>query len=178
MDGKDASDFLGVNAKAADSDKLDGKDSVAYTNPVVSAQTDDTELPFLTVVELAELTITTPSGGGIAIWGMLRPEKAVNGQATWWLQVDNGTCTFDVANFFSITPSRIGNEGTFDTASPIMGVAEVAAGDHTVTVCGRTFDGSTLTVETTLMAMYATDVTKSGSISSAGDLGEEGVPTS
>ncbi len=163
---------------ADDAAALEGKAGASYTNPVVSVQTDDTSLPNATVVELAELTINTPDDGGLIISGMLRPNATATGQATFWLQLDSGTCSFTTGEFYSITPSRIGQEGTVDTSAPILGVVETSSGDHTVTLCARTFTGGPLTVETTLVAEYATSVSKSGSISGAGELPADGVPTS
>jgi hypothetical protein len=40
LDGKDSTDFLGVNSKAADSDTLDGKDSTAFLQGAISIATN------------------------------------------------------------------------------------------------------------------------------------------
>jgi hypothetical protein len=161
-----------------DAATLDGADSVAYTNPAAGDVSDNVALPLNTVAELAELSITAPVSGGLVITGVVTPASATSGQATFWLQVDNATCTFDVANFYSVFYGRVEQTGNAGTSASASGVAAVAAGPHTVTFCGRTFTLGPLTVEASLNAEFATSVTRTGSISSAGDGGDAGAPTS
>jgi phage baseplate assembly protein gpV len=160
-----------------DAATLDSKDSGAYTNPSVAVLSDSVAMPNGVVVELAELSITAPAAGGLVINGHLDSEVNTIGQATFWLQADNATCTFDTANFYSIDAGRIEITGGFGTSASIVGAAAVAAGPHTVTMCARTFTGGPLTGDTSLVAQFVTSLTKSGSISSAGG-GGEGEPTS
>lgn len=160
-----------------DAATLDGADSGAYTNPASSTLSDNVGLDLSTVVELAELSITAPAGGGLVINGQLTPWTAVVGEATYWLQVDNAACTFNVANFYSIANGRIEQTGNFGTSGSVVGTAAVGTGAHTVTFCGRTFAGGPLLVDVSLVAEYVTDVTRTGSISS-NDGGGAGEPTS
>lgn len=179
IDAEDGSPAQADNATTADNaDTLDGKEGSAYTNPAVVDLNDNVSLAAgVATTELAELTITLPSGSGVAIWGMVTPQNTgVNSLATFWLQVDNATCTFDVANFYSVMWGRFGT-GSGASSTSIQGAVDVPAGSHTVTMCGFNFSGATFPADTSLMAMYATDVSSSGFVASTGD-GGEGLPSS
>ena len=149
-----------------DAATLDGADSVAYTNPAAGARSASVALPLNTVVELAELPIAAPAAGGLVINATLYNNSTnTTGQATFWLQADNGTCTFDAANFYSIDAGRyeVVNPG-FGTSPGVVGTAAVTAGAHTVTLCARTFAGGPLNTSSSLTAQFVTGLTRAGSL--------------
>lgn len=163
----------------ADAATLDGKDSTEFLAPVAAAVGDGLALPLSTVVELAEVSLEAPAAGGFAITAAFDPESNVAAQATFWLQVDNATCTFNVANFFSVSSGRVEILGPgFGTSGVVTGAAAVSAGPHTVTFCGRTFTGGPISAESSLVVQYATSVTRTGTISSTSGDGSAGEPTS
>jgi hypothetical protein len=167
LDGIDSSGFV----QAADAS--------AYTNPVAAAVGDGLALANGVVVKVAEVSLEAPADGGFAITGALDPESNTAGQATFWLQADNTTCTFDVPNFYSISTGRVEIIGPgFGTSGIITGAVAASAGPHTVTFCARAFAGGPLSVESSLVVEYATSVTRTGSISSAPGDGSAGEPTS
>ena len=163
-----------VNATNADNaDTLDGKDSTYYENPVVSVLGDDISMPFNAVVELGEVAVTAPSSGGLVIDGTLVTEFSVTSGASFWFQVDNGTCEFVNTEFFSVTYGIMEVSAEYGHGS-IHGVAPAAAGAHTVTFCGRVFVGATMTVDTSLITTFSADVTSSGTITEIGGGGGGG----
>jgi hypothetical protein len=161
-----------------DAATLDGIDSTGFLAPVAAAVGDGLALPNGAIVELAEVSLEAPAAGGFAITAALDPESNVAAQATFWLQVDNATCTFNTANFFSVSNGRVELVGGFGTSGVVTGAAAVSAGPHTVTFCGRTFTGGPISAESSLVVQYATSVTRTGSISSTSGDPAAGEPTS
>ena len=156
---------------------LDGKDSVAYTNPAANDVGFGNALPIDTVVEVAELSVSAPASGGLVINGVITPTDNGTGQATFWLQADNATCTFDGANFYSIDWGRLEQTGAAGNSPSVTGAVAVGAGPHTITMCARTFTAGPLNAAASLVAQYVTGVTKTGSLASTGG-GGAGEPTS
>ena len=165
--------------QVVDAGELDGKGSAAYTNPVVNVKVDDVFMEAgVTTTEIAELSMTTPADGGLMIWASISPEIQTTASfATFWVQVDNDTCTFDVPNFFSTIWGRLGT-GSGAATSTLQAGSSLSAGIHTVTLCGFNFNGPSFEADASLTAMYATDVDSSGSLSTAatGQPGAAGTP--
>ncbi len=87
VDGKDASDFLGVNDKAADSDKLDGLDSseILFTAPVATIWMDlPNDIKFAEGIE----EVTSPNTGVFCLrlasdLGLTNPEIFAHVTVEW-----------------------------------------------------------------------------------------------
>jgi hypothetical protein len=164
---------------ATNADKLDGIDGSGYMNPAAGTVGDNLSMPLTTVKKLAELSITTPGPGGLSIQATLTPSTVVTAGASFWLQANDTACAFDIDPFYSIAYGIISQPGNFGTSATITGVVVVPAGANTVTLCGRTFSGATMTMDTMLNAMYSTSVDRGGSLSTAaaGGDGGPGTPT-
>jgi hypothetical protein len=118
--------------------------------------------------------ITTPLSGGNQRWaeidfevpaaGMLLINTSVSAydpdseeQSLWWLQVDDSVCknsspsTDSVAFGYLTTPGSSKRQGVAFT-----GVAEVTAGAHSVTLCGRGPAGNTQVYEPNITVLFST----------------------
>ena len=168
---------LAVN-QVVDADKVDGLDGEDLSNTAVNRKFDDVRMQAdVTTTEIAELSITTPSRGGLTIWATVSPEiHTTTAFATLWVQVDNDSCTFDIPNFFGTVWGRLGT-GSGAASATIQAAVSLPPGDHTVTLCGYNFDGPSFDADASLTAMFSTDVDSSGSLSTAnGSPGGAGTP--
>ncbi len=162
-----------------DAATLDGKDGVSYTNPAAAAVGDNTALVLVTPVKVAEVSVEAPAAGGFVMNGQVTPPLGVTAQFSFWLQADNTTCTFDVANFYSIDYGRVqATAGTSSASVSVVGGVAVSAGAHTVTLCSYLASGGPVSVDSSIVAQYVTSMMRTGTLSSAPDAEGDDIPSS
>jgi|FLYL01.1.fsa_nt_gi hypothetical protein len=166
VDGKDASDFLGKTQKAADADKLDGKDASDLETFVASSQSDWIEGSAPSVAptgsEVLQTTVTAPASGFILVTYTASMEIAGgNGEwATTWVTLDSADCGFDDSFLVpddhlvgTIAYEQVGDVGDETTLAGSTVVA-VAAGSHTLRLCGSTTGSSSFVFSAALSGIF------------------------
>jgi hypothetical protein len=137
-----------------DAATVDGKDSLAYTNPAAGDFRTVT-MPNGFDVKLAELSLQVPVAGGLVLNGQITPDGG--GFVTFWFQVDDTTC-----NSSPTAVIRTIAYGTaLDTSGSAVGVVALGAGSHTVSLCGWGGGGI---FDASLVAQFVTSVSKTGSL--------------
>jgi hypothetical protein len=169
-----------------DAATLDGKDSTELLT-VASAQTFDwfdagtTALP-AAGSPIVETTVTAPAAGHLIVTGTATFGNAFAGVLlTVWLELDDGACGIALSTPDNSIPgavSYMSNDGNGDDgAAAVSSLVAVTAGDHTVTLCGASGDGTGSAFNATVIAQSVGEgsvTALSGVASSGGDGGPQG----
>jgi hypothetical protein len=169
-----------------DAATLDGKDSTEYLT-VASAQTYDyfggsnLALP-ATGTPIVETTVSAPAAGHLIVTGTAAIGNAASAIFfTVWLELDDGACGIAVLvpdNPIPGASTNMSNDGAGDDGSAaVSSLVAVSAGDHTLTLCGATTDGSGDAFNASVIAQFVGDgsVTATpGVVSQGGEGGPQG----
>jgi hypothetical protein len=110
-----------------------------------------------------QLTITAPAAGGLILDGSVAFDGS-NGQSVIWIQVDNPTCTGSAQAYGQVMFGVIEQTGGAAATASITGTAVVSEGPHTVTFCGGAGGTAASALSISLVAEYATSLSKGGSL--------------
>jgi hypothetical protein len=171
-------------ATAVTADMLDGMDSTDFTT-TASSQAFDWYNPLgpnigltATPTGILETSVTAPADGVLLVNGAASYGNS-GSAGDWflhWLEVDDGTCAWDVGLFI---PSNAIN-GTFmwvssddagsEYAATSVGLVEVGAGSHTVTLCSSHSAADGDFIHGNVIATYLPDGSASAIIPPAASL--------
>jgi hypothetical protein len=129
---------------AADSQLLAGSEPAAYETIITGTQTDPAAGSILTSGEntaIEELTFEAPVDGWIQATAAVSYDDSGDAQIVTWLQLDNTECDNVPAEISSVGFGYASTNPRFDSVA-LSGVAPVAAGSHTLTLCAREFAGA------------------------------------
>lgn len=144
LDGKDSTEFLAVTS-AQSFDWFDGTGNIALST---------------TGTPIVQTTINVPVAGHLLVMGNASVgNSAANTLFTLWIQLDSGTCTANASGVPSTSVPGATNYATMagageDTGLGVTGLASVAAGDHTVTLCGQNTAGGGQSFNATVAAQF------------------------
>jgi hypothetical protein len=161
-----------------DAATLDGKDSTEYLS-VTSAQTYDhfslgnIALP-AAGTPIVETVISAPAAGHLIVTGTAAIGNAAAGIFyTVWLELDDGACgiTLFPDNSIPGASTNMSNDGGGDDGSAaVSSLVAVAAGNHTLTLCGATTNGSGDAFNASVIAQFVGD----GSVTALSGLASTG----
>lgn len=154
--------------QVVDAGTLGGKSPAALGNPVVNARNADVDFVVGGVVKLAQLTIATPANGGLVIDGAVTFEGQ-DALSMVWIQVDATACNLSPASIEQVMFGLFEQTNGAAVTESITGAAVVSSGQHTVTFCGFAGGATPATaLAVSLVAEYATSVTKTGALMASG----------
>lgn len=171
VDGMDAAGFAAAvhdhdgtypvkTAKAADSDKLDGKDSIAYTTFVFGVRKD---WGFTTGIiptapsfgELLTVSHTALSSGYVSL--TYSASLSYQSAATSFLvgvAIDDQTCASVIRD--TMAYGSIDTGTSFDTVASST-ILAASAGSHTYSLCANTASGDVALVTASIQGLFATE---------------------